>query len=32
MFVKILQWIREVINKMIGQTSVKDALKIYVAR
>jgi A118 family predicted phage portal protein len=31
MFQKILQWIREVINKMLGQSSVKSALNIDVA-
>jgi A118 family predicted phage portal protein len=31
MFAKILQWIREVINKMIGQSSVKNALHVDIA-
>jgi A118 family predicted phage portal protein len=31
MFAKILQWIREVIQKMIGQSSVKQALNVDVA-
>lgn len=31
MFQKILQWIREVVQKMFGQSSVKQALKVDVA-
>ena len=31
MFSKILAWIREVINKMIGQSTVKQALKVDIA-
>lgn len=31
MFAKILNWIREVFNKMIGQSSVKQALKVDIA-
>lgn len=31
MFQKILAWIREVINKMLGQSTVKDALKVDIA-
>jgi A118 family predicted phage portal protein len=31
MFTKIMQWIREVLSKMINQSSVKDALKVDVA-
>lgn len=31
MFQKILAWIREVINRMIGQSSVKQALKVDIA-
>jgi A118 family predicted phage portal protein len=31
MFQKILQWIREVFNKMIGSTNVKQALKVDIA-
>lgn len=31
MFQRILQWIREVINKMIGQSSVKSALHVDIA-
>lgn len=31
MFQKILAWIREVINKMLGQSTVKEALKVDIA-
>jgi A118 family predicted phage portal protein len=31
MFTRILQWIREVINKMLGQQSVKQALNVDIA-
>jgi A118 family predicted phage portal protein len=31
MFTKILQWIREVINKMLGQQNVKQALNVDIA-
>lgn len=31
MFARLLAWIREVINKMIGQTTVKQALRVDVA-